>query len=675
MKQIEQVTRTLIEPLNDTTKRLLSPIKFMLNDRLRVELDDEGKRFILDFYGENRDGSRTWPSSCAKTFLRRIPERRKASNSQFDFHFEKWIVGGTDFTAILINNLWPPDQVTFTKEAKVFYSYLLYRFLQQTNNSLIKAAYKLKGEVPKLPDDFVDHPIRPLLSYQKTCLATQIFQEGSNEWMEQGTGKTPIIISRVCYEAHRIYQKEKRMYRALIVVPKNMRINWRNRFMDFATRSGKLTILRGGKLTRVKLMIEAFKKDKDSEFTAIICSYDAVIRSWDALQMIEWDLVTLDEAHMIKSPSTQRWKKLKKLRDLSKCRAGLTGTPIANNLFDAWTQLEWLGEGLSGFMSYKSFKAYYGRFVSSNGDRQREILTGYQNLPILQERFSRLCFMITLKEALPELPEETYDILEVEMTKYQRDCYVSLQKQLAIEIESEMKDERNKQLTATHILTKLLRLSQITSGYLRWDTQINEEGEILNASSIYEEISPNPKIDIIVDLLKSKSEKEKTIIWTNWVAVIKMLDKRLTTEDIKHVIYYGGTSDKDREIAQDSFNENPEVKVFIGNPAAGGLGLDLWGHIPEWDDTEKDHGCNTTQEIYYSQSWSMIHRSQSQKRAIRKGTRVSVRITDLIVPQTIDEEIAIRVLNKQIVANKLQDVKNIMARILNSIPTIGEDNA
>lgn len=670
MQQIDVITQRFIEPLNDSTKKLFRPINFMQNDRLHIELDDEKKRFIFNFFAIFSDGTKTSPSWCVRKFMERIPERKRL----WDNISEQWKVAGTDFTVLLVNGLWEAEKLTFTKEAKELYDYLLLRFLKQNFNSQIKAAYRLKGEVPEMPKDFVDHPIRPLMSFQKVALVTSLSEDGTNLWMEQGTGKTPIVISRICYEAHRVRVREKRMYRALVVVPKNMRMNWHNKFIDFATRTGKLTVLRGGQLMRVKLMVEAFKSDEDSEYTVVICSYETVLRSWDAIRMIEWDLCALDESHMIKGHYTKRWAKMRELRELCKSRTGLTGTPIANNLFDSWTQLEWLGEGMSGFTTYKAFKSYYGQFTQS-GDGNREILKGYQNLPILQERFARLCFMITLREALPELPLQTYDILEVEMTKFQRDCYVSLQKRLAIEIEQDLLNAQNKQLTATHILTKLLRLSQITSGYLKWDTQMDDDGNVLNADSLYEEITPNPKIDAVVELLKSKSEKEKTIVWTNWIAVIKMLTRRLTEEGIKHVTYYGATSDDDRQVAQDSYNMDPSVRAFIGNPACGGVGLDLWGHVPEWDGTEKDHGCNTTQMLYFSQNWSMIHRTQSEKRATRKGSRVPVQTTDVVIPSTIDIEIATRVLDKRINANRLQDVKEIMTRILDSIPDAGEDDA
>jgi len=672
-ENVDLITQRFIEPLNDKTRQLFKPINFRTNDRCHIELNDTGKHFILDFFAVSFEGRRLSASWSVRKFVERIPER-KPLHKQNDYGFPTlWQVAGTDFTALLINAVWTNEQLSFSPEAKLLYEFLLTRFLKQTINSQIKAAYKLNGEIPEMPDDFIDHPNKPLMSFQKVALFTQIFEEGSNLWMEQGTGKTPIIIARTCYEANRVYNDQNRMYRALIGVPKNMRVNWRNKFVEFAVQPGKLTILRGGQLERVKLMVEAFKSDEDSKYTVVICSYETILRSWDALRMIEWDLCALDESHMIKGHYTKRWNKMKELRELVKARTGLTGTPLANNLFDAWTQLEWLGEGLSGFTTYKAFKKYYGRFVRHDNS-PHDVLTGYQNLPLLQERFARLCFMITRKEAMPELPEKTYDIFEIEMTPFQRECYMKLQSQLALEIENELSKTENKQLTASHILTKLLRLSQITAGYLKWDAQFDDDGNLLNAESQFEEITPNPKIEALVELIKNKPIEEKTIIWTNWVAVIKMLHKRFEEEGIKHVLYYGGTSDDDRQAAQDTYNMDSAVRVFIGNPAAGGVGLDLWGHIPEWADTEKDHGCNTTQSIYYSQGWSMIHRSQSEDRPVRRGTRVSVQVTDLIVPGTIDEEIATRVLNKQISALQLQDVRVIMERILTSIPSIGDDN-
>lgn len=668
-ERVQDFVQRMLEPVCDATASLLKPLAFMDNDRAHIGLDREGKHFIVRFYSK-------WPSEISRQasyntrkFAVLIPERR-----ELDHYDNRWSFAATDFTALIFNAHWPQFKLEFEPDARVMYEFLLLRFFKQTLNSRDKAAFKLRNELPELPKSFVDHPTRPLMKFQRVAFKTQLYED-ANLWMEQGTGKTPVIIARINYEAHDLYQREKRMYRALIVVPKNMRINWHNKIIDFAVHPGKVTVLRGGQFERVKLMVESFKQDEDSEYTIVICSYEAVIKSWEALRLVEWDLCCLDEAHMIKGHYTKRWKKIQELRSLCKHRTGLTGTPIANTLFDTYTQFEWLSEGLSGFTSWDAFKKYYGKFVDrENRSGIQQQLVGYKNLPVLQERIARLCFMITRQEAMPELPKKTYDVLEVGMSDKQHDYYVRLQKQLAIEIEAELSSSGKKQLTANHILTKLLRLSQITLGFIKWDPQFDDDGNLLNGDSLYEEITPNFKIDAIVEELRAKAPNEKTLIWCNWVPGLKMLDKRLTQENVKHVMYWGGVNDADRQVAQDTYNMDPSVRVFIGNPAAGGVGLDLWGYIPEWANTDKDTGCNTTQEFYLSQGWSSVHRAQSEDRAIRKGTRVPVRITDVIVPGTIDQEIAERVVGKRISAYQLQDVRDIMQRVLDSVPMTGADD-
>ena len=176
MEHINTITQKFIEPLNDTTKRLLSPIKVAKNDRLHVELDGTGKRFVFNFYSEFPDGTRLSPSWDFRTFINRIPERKRL----FAPGKEKWMVAGTDFTAILMNAIWPSDKIAFDDDAKLLYDFLLLRFLKQTINSRIKAAYKLKGEIPDMPEDFIDHPTRPLFSFQKVALLTSINEEGTN---------------------------------------------------------------------------------------------------------------------------------------------------------------------------------------------------------------------------------------------------------------------------------------------------------------------------------------------------------------------------------------------------------------------------------------------------------------------------------------------------------------
>lgn len=669
--KLDIVTQRIVEPLNEKTRRLFMPARVMSNDRMNLTLSHDGKHFVMRVFAvlrryDSGEEFETTASYGARKFISRIPERKMIRPET------AYQIAATDFSVLVINAAWPHDQLTMTPGAATVYNWLLVRFLGQTESAKIYSDFKVKGIEPTMPNDFIDHPDYPLATFQKVPTAAQIFQSG-NLWMEQGTGKTPIVIARVNYEAHVIYEKEKRPYRALIVVPKNVRSGWMKKFCQFAIHPGKLTVLRGGQLTRVKQLVEAFKRDEDSEYTVIIASYETVIKTWDAIRLIEWDLVTLDEAHMIKSDRTRRWKYMKELREKSENRTGLTGTPFGNKLWDMWTQLEWLGEGMSGFLSFKNFKKYYGKFVR-DASGQRDIHKGYQNLPILQERITRLCYITTRAEALPHLPKKSYDEIEVNMSKQQAEFYMKLRDQLMIEIEAELKNSeaKGKQLVVTNILTKLLRLSQITAGYVKWDPVYTDEGELVEGTGTIEFFKENPKADAVIDFIKSTGPKEKVILWCCWIPALKLLSERLNKAGIKHVLYYGSTKDAERDEAERSYNNDPTVKVFLGNPAAGGVGLDLWGYNP-LASTEDDHGCNTRYVLYYAQDWSMIKRTQSEDRAVRRGTRAPVQIIDVLVPGSIDVEISMRVLEKKLTAMAIQDVRAVMERIANIVPGVNDD--
>ena len=153
---------------------------------------------------------------------------------------------------------------------------------------------------------------------------------------------------------------------------------------------------------------------------------------------------------------------------------------------------------------------------------------------------------------------------------------------------------------------------------------------------------------------------------TCFVPDIKAISERLTREGIRHVVFYGGTSDKDRAEAERAFNHDPDCRVFIGNPAAGGVGLNLWGYDP---DRPEQTQRNADHVIYYAQNWSMTARSQSEDRCHRRGTRKSVRYTTMLVPESIDVTIDDRVKNKILTADNIQDIRAIMQRVLLTVPS------
>ena len=641
--------------LTSATERLFKPIEFDKSNRINISVDKEARKFIFDFYSIDSSGHRAFSvGNSAYKFIKRLPEVTRLRD-------ERYLVGMTDTSAMLVNQLWPKNQIVFdSEEAETYFTYLLCTLkLQETNLEHI-AAYKL-DKTQTAWNGYIDNKEWPLTPYQKVATVCSLTSEAFALHMQAGTGKTPVAIAVMCNDALRI----KRCYRALIVVPKSVRSNWADEIERFKTCDGKVTILRGTEFDRIRLLLDAMRIKNGERFTAVIVTYETMTRMLDQFAHIEWDLGILDEQHAIASPITKRSKAALVLRDMCKRRLGLTGTPVRNHALDLYAQLEFLGQGFSGFSSWQAFKQFYGVFEKT---QYGEKLIGIQNLPLIQERLARLSFSITKEEALPDLPNKTYDICEVEMSQQQIKAYNELTNTLKIKIENILTDSTlNREMVVQNILVQLLRLAQITSGFMIFGESCDEEGNIVEEKSI-QYFNPNPKLDMLVKLLKGDEEEEipaktandKTIIWATWIIDIETIKQRLIRENIRCVTYHGRMTDTAREDAVKDFNNDPLTTVFIGNAAAGGVGLNLLGYPPN---NPNNYQTNANHVIYFSQNWSQIQRSQSEDRAHRRGTREPVRVTDLVVPNSIDEEIRARVVKKKKMAFEVSDIRAIIHAI------------
>jgi SNF2 family DNA or RNA helicase len=670
---METATLNLVlEPLSKATETALKPAKLDNSDMMFLSLDKEGRRFICRLgcvkYGlEQRYPGPSWK---AQRFMERFPEKtwhaKKFPHTPNAYH--TWTLGGTDFTALIIYHGWDQTKIRFApsleeeedEDTKAFYQYLIKRFLFQTRRASIIANFKLNEIVPEDPPDWLEHDKLPLTPYQKVGVLSSLGQSASALFLDRGTGKTPIVIQKVCMEALRRRDKTK-LYRALIVCPPQVRSNWLREFNRFAALNGKAVVARGGPTERIKCLIEGITNEEDCEYGAVIISYDSLSQSISHFAPVPWDLVVLDESHYIKSPFTKRWKTLKVLRETTKARVVLTGTPIGNSPMDLWAQLEFLDDGMSGFQSFNKFKKFHGKWADMGGPGIQKLVS-LQNVPLLQERLSRLAYSLTKKEAKMQLPEKTYDEWEVEMTPEQAKIYSRVCNELKIEIENLLSGEVDN-LTVERVLTRLLRLSQITSGHIVLDQVCDEEtGEVLKPKKVRQISTLNPKVEAVVEMLQEQDELGKTIVWCTWVENIRALSDRLDSLNIVHGTFYGATTERQREENVRRYNEDPNFKVLVCNPAAAGEGLNLLGY-DWWNDPPKLQ-TYTNHEIFFSCNWSYLQRAQAEDRAHRRGTRTEVRITDLVVPGTIDEEIRDRVQSKEQMATTTLELREILKRVL-----------
>ena len=110
--------------------------------------------------------------------------------------------------------------------------------------------------------------------------------------------------------------------------------------------------------------------------------------------------------------------------------------------------------------------------------------------------------------------------------------------------------------------------------------------------------------------------------------------------------YFGDTeADERQEIVEKFQDPDSDLRFFVGNPRTGGYGLTLTAaHLV----------------VYYSNSFDLEVRLQSEDRAHRIGQTSKVTYVDLITPGTVDEHIVKALRSKINIASQVlgEEVKN-----------------
>jgi len=574
--------------------------------------------------------------------FKQFPQHKKISHLECQ-------VPATDLTYVALQN--HVTTLTCDDDVQPWLTFCHQSMAIREHTGKLLARYK-EGEQLELPD-YEYSSEHKLAKYQQVGMHCGMINESFAYFMEQGTGKTAVIIGVLCNTP----RPDDRPLKAIVLCPKNCRSNWVSELGKFSTKQLRITKIFGNQLERVKLLLDAFRRG-DEHASVVVISYDSYAAMYEVICQMPWDIAVLDESHLIKTPKSQRTKATLNLRDSSQKRFVLSGTPIGNTMIDLYTQLEFLGKGESGFTSFEAFKRFYA--VYRTNESGFKSLISLQNVPFMQERLAQRSFIIRKEEAIPNLPTKVYAVYDCDMAPDQRKVYIELESSIMAEVEEMLESDTPGAITMNSVLTKLLRLAEVTSGYLKLDEVRSDDGNILVPGRTMR-FKENPKLDQAVELLRELPENEKAIIWACFTENIRMISERLTAEGIQHVVFTGSTKEADREKAIHSYNHDPNVRVFLGNAAAGGVGVNLLGYPPGESDS---YDTNSTLTLYYSQNWSQIHRSQSEDRNHRRGTRCQVRVVDLSTPGTIDEEIRMRVMSKKKHALEVSDLRAILRSMI-----------
>ena len=329
-------------------------------------------------------------------------------------------------------------------------------------------------------------------------------------------------------------------------------------------------------------------------------------------------MIVVDESQQIKSGTAQRTKAAWSLGEMATYRRILSGTPIAKNVADLFSQFKFLDDRILG---HKYFTSFRNHFLILGGFEGKQIV-GQKNVEELYSLIAPHSFRLTKIEAL-DLPEKIYTKQTYEMSETASMHYKNLKKNFLTLLDNgDIVDVPN-------AVSCLVRLQQTLSGYLP-----SEDGEF--------EVFSNDRIEQMLDVVEQINGQ--VILWARFTKDIDRIIEALNNKYGKdQAVRYDGSNVSTRHQSIDLFLGR-KARFFVANQAAGSTGLNL-----------QKSGCQSM--IFYSNSFDYIAREQAEGRIHRLGTKGAVTYIDLVASKSIDGHIL----------KNLRDKKNISDLTLDSI--------
>jgi len=439
-----------------------------------------------------------------------------------------------------------------------------------------------------------------------------------------GTGKSKVLIDNMSM----LYDHGK-INGALILAPKGVYRNWQRQEIPthLPSHIEDFTVAWTPTPNKIeKELLDSILKDpKDLTLDIFLMNIEALHTTKGARFAERFlnghrALVVIDESTTIKNPKAIRTKNALKLSTLAKYRRILTGSPVTRDPIDLFSQCEFLDPAILGHASYYSFKNRYTVQVRTNvGTHTFNKVVGYKNLDELSHLLTPYSYRV-LKEDCLDLPEKIYTKRQVDLTPEQHKAYKEM-KEIALTF-----FEDGSVLSASTVMTQLLRLHQISCGHL-----VTESGET--------KVFKNNRITELMDILEEVDGK--VIIWANYRQDIRTIYDTISKKYGKETVatYYGDTPDDERQgIVQKFQDKDSSLRYFVGNQQTAGYGLTLTA-------------AKTV--VYYSNNYDLEKRIQSEDRAHRIGQKSNVTYIDLIAEKTVDERIVKALRNKINIASKV----------------------
>jgi SNF2 family DNA or RNA helicase len=381
----------------------------------------------------------------------------------------------------------------------------------------------------------------------------------------------------------------------LVVAPKSVVFNW----VDEAKRfTPHLKVLNYAGAERAAL------REEFDDTDIIVTSYGLLRRDIAVLKDMPLDYAVLDEAQVIKNPSSQSAKAARLLN--TQHRLALTGTPVENHMGDLWSIFEFVNPGMLGSSVRFSELLRGGVQDPSNLDAARQV--GAALRPFILRR--------TKGQVLTELPEKTEQTIVCELDDEQRKIYDNLREHYRGTLLQKIDAARGSGTksgvggNAMMVLEALLRLRQAACHPGLIDAA-HAEG-------------PSAKLDALMEQLHELHEEgHKALVFSQFTSMLSLVQKRLNKEGIRYEYLDGKTRNRKERVER--FQNDPDCPLFLISLKAGGLGLNL----------------TSAQYVFILDPWwNPAVEAQAIDRAHRIGQESHVTAYRLICQDTVEQRIA-----------------------------------
>jgi Superfamily II DNA/RNA helicases, SNF2 family len=420
---------------------------------------------------------------------------------------------------------------------------------------------------------------------------------------DMGLGKTVQALSFLQY-----YKNQHPNMKAMVVCPTTLIYNWENEIKKF-TPELTYYIHHGAARTRN---------------TADILQYDITITTYGTLRSdikfflnLQFDYLLLDESQAIKNPASKVTRAASLLN--AKHRLCMSGTPLQNNTFDIYAQMNFLNPGMLGSIEF--FRQEFAIPIDKLGEADRKEHLRKLLYPFILRR--------TKEQVAKDLPEKQEMILWCEMGDEQRRIY-----------DAYRNDYRNKILGS--IDTQGIAKSQLTilQGLLKL-RQICDSPAILNEDEVFENHSI--KIEELAREITEDMSDHKALVFSQFLGMLGLIRKKLDELGVKYEYFDGSTSAPERERAIQNFQTNDEVRVFLISLKAGGVGLNLtaadyvyivdpwWNPAVEQQAIDRTHRIGQTKNIF---AYRMICKDTIEDKILQLQEKKKALAKDLISDET-----------------------------------------